>query len=113
MPESLFRKPDILVIEDEPTQRHILTNQLISQGYEVVSASNGRDGLALWEKHPEIRLVVTDLAMPEVDGVEVVKTIRSKEHHYTVSVKTTASFNQYRMMSYCGRLEHQPRRPPP
>lgn len=90
MPKSLFRKPAILIIEDEPTQRHILTNQLISQGYEVVSASNGRDGLALWEKHPEIRLVVTDLAMPEVDGVEVVKTIRSKEQHYTYLMVLTS-----------------------
>lgn len=90
MPESLFCKPAILVIEDEPTQRHILTNQLIGQGYEVVASSNGHEGLTLWAEHPEIRLVVTDLAMPEMDGVEVVRTIRSQEKRYTYLMVLTS-----------------------
>lgn len=90
MPESLFCKPAILVIEDEPTQCHILTNQLIGQGYEVVTAVNGPEGLALLGERPEIRLVVTDLAMPEMDGVEVVRTIRSQEKRYTYLMVLTS-----------------------
>lgn len=90
MSESLFRKPAILIIEDEPTQRHILTNQLIGLGYEVVAAANGNEGLATWAEHPNIRLVLTDLAMPAMDGVEVVKTIRAQEKRYTYLMVLTS-----------------------
>lgn len=90
MSKSLFCKPAILVIEDEPTQRHILSNQLIGQGYEVMTATNGHEGLAQWSAHSEIRLVLTDLAMPAMDGVEVVKTIRAQEKRYTYLMVLTS-----------------------
>lgn len=90
MPTSLLCRPAVLVIEDEPTQRHILTNQLIGQGYEVMTATNGREGMAIWTEHPEIRLVLTDMAMPEMDGVEVVKAIRAQEKHYTYLMVLTS-----------------------
>ena len=83
MPASLFRKPSVLIIEDEITQRHILQSQLSDQGYTVISAQDGQEGLNIWKEHPEIRLVITDLAMPDMDGVEVVRAIRSKEESYT------------------------------
>ncbi len=83
MPASLFSPPTVLVIEDEPTQRHILHSQLTAQGYEVVDAVSGREGLGIWTERPEIRLVITDLAMPDMDGVEVVRAIRSQEKSYT------------------------------
>lgn len=94
MPASLFRKPSVLVIEDEVTQRHMLQNQLIAQGYEVMVAVNGREGLYLWSEHPEIRLVITDLAMPDLDGVDVVKAIRTREKSYTYLMVLTGLENK-------------------
>lgn len=76
-------KSSVLLIEDETTQRRILENHLERQGYDVISAQNGKEGLEVWEKQPGIRLVITDLEMPEVGGLQVVETIRAKEDCYT------------------------------
>lgn len=69
----------MLIIEDEATQRHLLHNQLESQGFQVMAAADGREGLAIWAERPDIRVVITDLAMPNLDGVEVVQAIRAQE----------------------------------
>jgi putative two-component system response regulator len=75
--------PPILIIEDETTQRRLLLNQLQSQGYQAVAASSGREGLDLWAERPDIRMVITDLSMPDMDGVAVVEAIRAREKRYT------------------------------
>jgi putative two-component system response regulator len=46
-------------------------------------AADGPEGLRLLEQHPEVRLVITDLVMPGMNGVEVVQTIRDQERQYT------------------------------
>jgi putative two-component system response regulator len=83
MSDAVFHRPSILVVEDEATQRHLLHNQLQSQGYQVYSAENGEAGLAAWEAHPDVRMVITDLSMPDMNGVEVVRAIRAREKRYT------------------------------
>ncbi len=83
MYDAMTLKPAVLIIEDEATQRQLLRKQLEMQGFQVVAAANGREGLTLWADHPEIRMVITDLSMPEGDGVEVVQTIRARETRYT------------------------------
>ena len=66
---------DILVMEDDAQLRNYL-EQRLSPYYNVYTAINGRDGLAKVEKVMP-QLVITDLAMPEVDGFEVCRRIRS------------------------------------
>ena len=73
----------VLLIEDEPIQRQILSSQLQIKGFSVIEAGNGEEGLARWREYPNIRLVITDLMMPIIDGFEVIRTIRSEENHYT------------------------------
>ena len=60
----------LLVVEDEPSVRHLARGVLQAQGYEVLSASNGQDGLHMVREHkgPPIRLVVTDVIMPLMGG---------------------------------------------
>jgi CheY-like chemotaxis protein len=55
----------ILVVEDEPAVRHIVTEILHAQGYHVLQATDGLDALSVWsERQSEIDLVVTDIVMP-------------------------------------------------
>jgi signal transduction histidine kinase len=60
----------LLVVEDEPSVRHLTRSVLISLGYEVLSASNGQDALHVAREHrgSAIRLVITDVIMPLMGG---------------------------------------------
>jgi CheY-like chemotaxis protein len=60
----------LLIVEDEPSVRHLASSVLKALGYEVLSASNGEEGLRVAREHKEtpIRLVVTDIVMPLMGG---------------------------------------------
>ena len=66
----------ILVIEDEPDQILFITHVLTGAGYRVVQAYGGDDAIRK-VKRQKLDLVITDLAMPKVTGVEVITTIKS------------------------------------
>jgi two-component system, chemotaxis family, chemotaxis protein CheY len=63
--------PRILIIDDEPLVRSVLRSILERHGHTVMDAPNGRAGLALWRDTPS-DLVLTDIFMPELDGIEVI-----------------------------------------
>lgn len=65
----------ILVIDDEPVIRIILKQLFEENGYDVCEASDGKQGIALFKKEkPD--LVITDLIMPDEEGLEVMKKIK-------------------------------------
>jgi DNA-binding NtrC family response regulator len=67
-------KTKLLIIEDEKITRRSLTDILETEGYEVLSAENGEEGLDLFKAHmPDI--VVTDLRLPKLNGIEVLTTV--------------------------------------
>ncbi len=70
-------RPKILVIDDEPEIREILTELLGLEGYEVFSAADGRSGIEIFEKHNPA-VVITDISMPIMTGFEVLKVIHEK-----------------------------------
>src|SRR5690606_5922535 len=56
----------ILLAEDEPPLRVLMTNLLTGAGYRVLAAASGPQALTLWRAHgPEVRLLVTDIVMPD------------------------------------------------
>jgi CheY-like chemotaxis protein len=68
----------ILVIEDDDNMRLAIQHSLAGAGHTVLLAINGRDGMNALRQNA-IDLVVTDLFMPEQDGLETIATLR-KEH---------------------------------
>jgi len=65
----------ILIIDDDEQVQDSLKLQLNSEGYQVVSAESGSDGLSVAEtENPE--LIVLDLSMPDIDGVEVLRQLK-------------------------------------
>ena len=76
-----------LVVEDDATARKQLSRAIGKEGYQVFTAEDGRAGIEQFKKErPEI--VVTDLKMPGVDGVEVMHTIRRLSNTTQVIVVT-------------------------
>jgi DNA-binding response OmpR family regulator len=77
----------VLVIDDEPNIRALLDMRLRHQGYEVLFADSGWKGLQLYrQEHPDV--IVLDLRMPELDGVAVLKEIRSVDLRQPVIILT-------------------------
>lgn len=70
-----MKKDKILLVEDDSTLSLIVEDALIREGFDVVCASNGENGLELFrETNPEI--IVADVMMPKMDGFEMVRLIR-------------------------------------
>jgi sigma-B regulation protein RsbU (phosphoserine phosphatase) len=82
---------DVLLVEDDPVTRMILRAQLSRLGYGVIIASDGVEG---WERYREtgVSLVVTDWAMPRMDGLTLCQRIRgSGDERYTYIIILTAA----------------------
>ncbi len=65
----------ILVIDDEEQVRNLLRLALQREGYEVVLAKDGEEGLRLFRKDPA-DLIITDIIMPEREGLEIIQELR-------------------------------------
>jgi DNA-binding NtrC family response regulator len=66
--------PNILIVDDEVEIQHSLARRYKLRGYYVESANNGKEALALLEKKP-YQVVISDIKMPEMDGIELLRRI--------------------------------------
>ena len=66
----------VLVVDDSPTMRQMVAFTLTSAGYQVVEAGNGKEAVGKVTGGGKPDLVVTDLNMPEMDGITLIKEIR-------------------------------------
>ena len=68
-------KKTILIVEDDSMLRKVLSNRIAEEGYEVLEAEDGKEGLeTALKKHPD--LILLDLIMPVMDGTEMLKELR-------------------------------------
>jgi DNA-binding NtrC family response regulator len=66
------RDVNILVVDDDPEVREILAETLIEFGYAVEQAGSGEDALPMLRNRPDIRMVISDVRMPGMSGLELV-----------------------------------------
>src|SRR5579871_3463578 len=83
----LPERKQVLIVDDEPNLRKILSAQLSRDGYDVMTAEDGEQGLAMLKEH-HIDLVVTDLKMPKVDGMTLLKTALEEDPELPVVIVT-------------------------
>ena len=80
-----MKRTRILVVDDDPRLVHIVQMYLGIEGYDVVTAESGEDGLRSFEQHmPD--LVILDIMMPGMDGVEVCRRMRQTASPEQVSI---------------------------
>jgi nitrogen regulation protein NR(I) len=83
----LPERKQILVVDDEPNLRRVLRAQLERDGYDVHTAEDGEQALSLLHEH-HIDLVITDLRMPKLDGMELLRRVTALEEPMPVVMIT-------------------------
>ncbi|MBF0283863.1 MAG: response regulator [Magnetococcales bacterium] len=78
----------ILVIDDDPTVRELLRMVLEAEGHRVVEASDGQMGVDLYCNVPP-DLIITDINMPRMDGIEVIAEVKNRSPHAKIIVMSS------------------------
>ena len=73
-------KRRILVADDDPNVRNLVTDLLTIEGYEVVQANDGMEALARLKKE-RFDLLITDVHMPRLEGPQLIKILRTSQEH--------------------------------
>jgi two-component system chemotaxis sensor kinase CheA len=76
----------VLVVDDQFTVRELQRSILEAAGYRVQTARDGREALTIIAGEADIELVVTDVQMPELDGIELLRSIRRDSQHASLPV---------------------------
>jgi two-component system response regulator PilR (NtrC family) len=87
MPDPPPAPPRVLVVDDEPSMRELLAIVLAREGYDVTLAESGAAALAALERG-EPDLVISDIRMPDLDGVEVLRAARGQDADVPVVMMT-------------------------
>lgn len=80
-------KDPVLIIDDEPELRNLLVKLLSLEGYKVQSAGDGKSGLAI-ANNEDFTAVITDVRLPDVNGIELINEIKKINPHIEVIVLT-------------------------
>ncbi len=86
-----YKAMQVLLVDDDSAQRMLLRVPLVREGYTVLEAENGREAMALCADNPAIRLVITDLSMPVMDGYDFIKAIREQASRYMYLIVLTGA----------------------
>jgi diguanylate cyclase (GGDEF)-like protein len=76
----------VLVVDDDREVREALAEVLDSNGYEVITAKNGEEALALLYRDETIELVLLDMSMPEPDGFDILRRLKTHDRRRDVPV---------------------------
>lgn len=76
----------ILVIDDEPKLCDVLKRVLTKEGYHVLTATSGRQALSLFKREENIRLILLDLKMPVIGGLDLLKKMKASGRKKTPAV---------------------------
>lgn len=85
----------ILMVDDDPDVRALAVATLRDAGYRVLEAEDGRRAVVLFEEHPDIAMIVTDIVMPGLDGFKLADMTKFKRPELKI-LYTTAHLNEAR-----------------
>lgn len=69
----------ILIADDDPLIRTLVQRRLEAAGHEVVAVENGREALQRIDASPGFDMVITDIQMPELDGLELIRELKRRD----------------------------------
>jgi CheY-like chemotaxis protein len=88
----------ILIVEDEIALINVLSDKLTNEGYDVIKAMDGKEGLRVAiSDQPD--LILLDINLPVMDGITMLKELRKDEFGKTVEVVMLTNFNEYKLLA--------------
>ena len=84
------RKPIALVVDDEPMVRMSAADMIAEAGFDVLEAADAEEAIFYLKQYPSLRLLFTDVRMPENDGLILAKHVKDKWPHVSVIVTSGA-----------------------
>ena len=100
------RRARILVVDDEPMILDLVRSFLVKGGYDVLTAPNGEQATAIFRSNPDIDLLLTDLVMPKMNGIELAH--RLSEMYGSVRVLFITGYSQEQAGSQAANTVHKP-----
>ena len=85
------REITLLVVDDDIFVREMISEILIDQGFSVLLAENGRTALSLFSEQNQIDIIITDIHMPELDGLGLVDAVRESDKDTPIIILTVNS----------------------
>jgi len=76
----------IMTVDDSTTVRQMVSFTLSDAGYQIVEACDGKDALSKLGDSATIDMLITDLNMPNLDGIELIKNVRTQPRHKFVPI---------------------------
>jgi len=74
----------VLIIDDDTAIREMIQRMLSDDGFETLTAANGKEGLCIVKSDPGIAIVITDLIMPEKEGIETIREVKRDFPHVKI-----------------------------
>ncbi|MGK5090439.1 response regulator [Deltaproteobacteria bacterium TL4] len=96
---------DVLVVDDSSAVRNAVAGFLVENQIDVVTAVNGLDGIAKLKKDSKIKLIITDIMMPEMDGMTMLDKIRHEMGNQEVKILILTNENTPEFKQKCKPLK--------
>src|SRR5579864_5284112 len=100
-----------LVVDDDSETRSLVRLILETEGYAVVEAAHGEEALGLIGSNPVPDVIVTDLAMPILNGVALIERLESEPRTATVPIVVVSASDEARVLETSGRVDAVVRKP--
>ena len=82
------KKSLVLVVEDDPTSGLLYKNFIETKGFEVLIVTDGKEAIKAVIHHPDIRVILMDIRLPEMDGISTMKEIKKMRKNIPIIAQT-------------------------
>jgi DNA-binding response OmpR family regulator len=92
-------KPKLLIVDDEVSLRELYRLDLADEGYEVHTAANSKEAMAMLADE-KYEVIIVDIQMPGMFGIDLLQNIKAKDRHQSVIVNTSHAVHQENFMTW-------------
>lgn len=84
----------ILIVDDDRTIRMLIQQLVVKQKHQAIATRDGQRALEVLEDNPHISVIITDMQMPNVNGEQLVRTLRGDERYANIPIIMVSGFVQ-------------------